>query len=224
MSFVNAAVDLDALPRVERAPLNDVDPRYPRVVLGIALLVELPALVAATLIVLLIPPLPLVARVLILAAVIAFLAFLAWFVYTAAKVIRYAVREHDVIVQTGVFWRTETVQPIKRIQHVEQVQGPIDKRLGLCALKLYSAGTGNVSLEIPGLAADVAARIAAFILDFKDQADGSAAAPPTAAVGQTRKSEPDDTARAASHSLPAEPPAPRTAEAPKRMAEPAPDE
>ena len=43
MSFVNAAVDLDSLPRAEDAPLHSVDPRYPRLVLGLALLAEVPA-------------------------------------------------------------------------------------------------------------------------------------------------------------------------------------
>jgi len=84
--------------------------------------------------------------------------------------VRYAIREHDVIVQSGVFWQKETLQPIRRIQHVEQHQGPVDKRFGLYELKLFSAGTGHFTFRIPGLAADAAARIRQFILDV--QQDG----------------------------------------------------
>ncbi len=91
--------------------------------------------------------------------------YLIWFVWKSASVIRYAIRDQDVIVQTGIFWRKETIQPIVRIQHVEQTQGPLEKRFGLYTLKLFSAGTGHVTFQIPGLAARTAARIKRFLLD-----------------------------------------------------------
>ena len=160
------------MPRAEEAPLHAVDPRYPRLVLGIALLVGVPVFLVAAVFLLLVSPLPLSARVALVLGVFAVLSAVAWLEYRAASVIRYAVRQHDVIVRTGVFWRKETVQPIKRIQHVEQVQGPVDKRLGLSTLRLFSAGTGHVTFRIPGLATDTATRIAAFILHFADQEDG----------------------------------------------------
>lgn len=181
MSFVNTAVELDSLPRAEGVPLHAVDPRYPRLVLGVALLVEVPVFLAAAPFVLL-APVPMPARVALLLALAVVLSAVAWFAHRAASVIRYAVRQQDAIVRAGVFWRTETVQPIKRIQHVERVQGPLERRLGLSTLRLYSAGTGRVTLRIPGLDTDVAARISAFILEFADQEDGAEEeAPPTAA-------------------------------------------
>lgn len=91
--------------------------------------------------------------------------FMIWFAWKSASVIRYAVREQDVIVQTGIFWRKETIQPIARIQHVEQTQGPLDKRFGLYTLKLFSAGTGHVSFQIPGLSARTAARLKRYLLE-----------------------------------------------------------
>lgn len=96
---------------------------------------------------------------------IVLLSFLVWVAWKTASVIRYAVREHDVILQTGIFWRKETVQPIARIQHVEQSQGPLDKRFGLYTLKLFSAGTGHVTFQIPGLDARTAARLRRFLLE-----------------------------------------------------------
>jgi hypothetical protein len=99
--------------------------------------------------------------------VIALFLFLGWFSHKSASVIRYAIREHDVIVHAGVFWKKETVQPIRRIQHVEQHQGPIDKRYGLYELKLFSAGTGQFTFRIPGLDATAAARIKQFILEVQ---------------------------------------------------------
>jgi hypothetical protein len=173
MSFVNAAVGLDSLPRAEETPLLPLDPRYPRLVLGVALLVEVPVFFAAAVFVLLALPVSLPARLALVLAAFAVLPGVVWHTHRAASVIRYAVRQHDVIVRTGVFRRKETVQPIKRIQHVELVQGPLEKRLGLSTLRLYSAGTGHVTLRIPGLETDVATRVSAFILGFADQDDGA---------------------------------------------------
>ncbi len=180
MSFVNAAVDLDSLPRAEETPFHAVASRYPRMVLGLALIVEVPVFVAAAVFAL-IAPIPLPARVALVLAALAMLSGIAWYKHRAASVIRYAVRQHDVIVRTGVFWRKETVQPIGRIQHVEQAQGPLDKRFGLTTLRLYSAGTGHMTFRIPGLESDAAARMSAFILDFADQEDGGAEEAPPAA-------------------------------------------
>ena len=104
-------------------------------------------------------------------------ACLLWVAWKSASVIRYAVRDHDVIVRNGIFWRKETLQPIVRIQHVEQFQGPLDKRFGLYTLKLFSAGTGHVTFQIPGLDARTAARLKRYLLEkTKASADSAAGA------------------------------------------------
>ena len=174
MSFANLPVDLQSLPSLSSVEFLALDPRYPQVVLGVGLVFQSLVLigVAVLLFVVLVPNagLPLTAAILIFCAVLVLLVFSAWFAHKSASVIRYAIREHDLIVQSGVFWQKETLQPIRRIQHVEQHQGPVDKRFGLYELKLFSAGTGHFTFRIPGLAADAAARIRQFILDV--QQDG----------------------------------------------------
>jgi membrane protein YdbS with pleckstrin-like domain len=104
----------------------------------------------------------------LLGAVSMGMMLMAWFRHAAARAISYAVREHDVVVRSGVFWKRETVQPILRIQHVERAQGPLDKRFGLAKLKLFSAGTGHSTFEIPGLDAGTALRIQSFLLEQKE--------------------------------------------------------
>jgi hypothetical protein len=172
MSFANLQVSVESLPRFSAVELRRLDPRYARVALGVALCFELPVLVVVVVLLfgVIVPraDLPLSAALLICGAVIAGMALLAWFVHEAASVMRYAVRERDVIVRSGVFWKKETVQPIRRIQHVEQHQGPVDKRFGLYELKLFSAGTGHFTFRIPGLDAAAASRIKQFILDFQE--------------------------------------------------------
>jgi membrane protein YdbS with pleckstrin-like domain len=168
MSFVNLQIPLESLPQFSVVEFQRLHPLYARVTLGVALGFEIPVLAVATFVLFLgiVPSggLGAPAAVLICGAIVAGMALLAWFVHRAASVIRYAVRQHDVIVRSGVFWKKETVQPIKRIQHVEQHQGPIDKRVGLYQLNLFSAGTGHFTLRIPGLDAGAAARIKQFLL------------------------------------------------------------
>ncbi len=174
MTFANQQVSLESLPRYTEVELHALDPRYARVVLGVALALQFPVLLFVTVLLfaVLVPTtdLSLLAGSALLIVVLCVFAFLAWFSFKSAQVMRYALRQHDVIVQSGVFWRQETVQPIRRIQHIEQHQGPIDKRFGLYELKLFSAGTGHVTLRIPGLDAGSAAGIRQFIL--KVQEDG----------------------------------------------------
>ena len=86
----------------------------------------------------------------------------------AATVKRYAVREHDVYFESGVFWHAQTIQPLNRVQHVEVGQGPIDKRLGLAHLQLFSSGSGAASLKIPGLTLTRAEDLREFILRHRD--------------------------------------------------------
>lgn len=178
MSFSNATVDLDSLPQFDEVPLHGVDPRYPRLVLAVALLAELPALIAVTIVIFVVPPISLPLRFAIWAAVLGVLALVPWVAFRWVSALRYAVREHDVIRSSGLFWTTEILQPIKRIQHVEQTQGPLDKWLGLSTIKLYSAGTGNVTLRIPGLEAARAAAISRLILGFEEPAAGAMAQQP----------------------------------------------
>lgn len=174
MSFTNVEVRPDALPRVDGVELLAVHADYPRVCVAVALFVICVVLVALTLAAAAVPPLRMVVRgpagLVALPGLALLSVFIAWFAYKSAKVIRYGVREHDIIVQSGIFWRKETIQPITRIQHVEITRGPLDKRFGLANLRLFSAGTGHLTFEIPGLAVDVAERIKGFILRFQQGA------------------------------------------------------
>lgn len=179
MSFTNVEVALETLPPFAEVEFRELHASYARVVLGVALLFLIPAFLLWNILffAVLVPEAELIGIVagLVFAAVLLLCVFLAWFSYKSARVVRYALREHDVIVQSGVFWKKETVQPIRRIQHIEQHQGPIDKRYGLYELKLFSAGTARFTFGIPGLDAEAASRIRQFILNVQEDgwdADG----------------------------------------------------
>ncbi len=77
----------------------------------------------------------------------------------------YALRARDILFRKGVFWRSVTAVPFNRIQHVETGSAPLDRRLGLATLSLYTAGGSGSDLRIDGLAADVAERLRGAILE-----------------------------------------------------------
>lgn len=183
MSFTNPDVDIAALPRFDEARLHALHPRYPRLVLALVGLIEVPAFIVIAVVVSLLGRDRVPAPFAIVLGVLALFVAVAWFRHKAASVIRYAVRQHDVIVRSGVFWKKDAVQPIKRIQHVEEVQGPLDKFFDLSTLKLFSAGTGDVRLQIPGLDVATAAALRSFILSVHESgADAPAPAAPAHAV------------------------------------------
>lgn len=63
----------------------------------------------------------------------------------------YAIRAHDLIVQSGVLFRRRTSVPHNRIQHVDTRQGPIERAFGLSQVVVYTA-SGVSDSSIPGLA------------------------------------------------------------------------
>lgn len=52
----------------------------------------------------------------------------------------------------GFMWRTDTIVPFNRIQHIDVAQGPLQRFFGLSTLIVHTAGTHNSIVTLPGLA------------------------------------------------------------------------
>ena len=70
---------------------------------------------------------------------------------------RYAVRgyvmgEDRLRVVRGLWFRSDTVVPFGRVQHIDVDQGPLERAYGLATLTLHTAGNHNASVALPGLA------------------------------------------------------------------------
>lgn len=52
----------------------------------------------------------------------------------------------------GFLWRTDTIVPFNRIQHIDVAQGPLQRMFGLSTLVVHTAGTHNSIVTLPGLA------------------------------------------------------------------------
>jgi membrane protein YdbS with pleckstrin-like domain len=51
----------------------------------------------------------------------------------------------------GLLFRSDTVVPFGRVQHIDVHQGPIERGYGLATLVLHTAGNHNASVALPGL-------------------------------------------------------------------------
>lgn len=80
----------------------------------------------------------------------------------------YNVREQDISYKSGLIFNKVVSQPILRIQHVELKRGPVDRKLGLAKLHVFSAGGAMHTFEIPGLSLNDAEHLRQFILSHKD--------------------------------------------------------
>ncbi|MFA9200751.1 MAG: PH domain-containing protein [Cypionkella sp.] len=71
---------------------------------------------------------------------------------------RHAARGYDLAadrlrVVRGLWFRSDTVVPLGRVQHIDIDQGALERGLGLATLTVHTAGTHNASVSLPGLAA-----------------------------------------------------------------------
>ncbi|MET9295348.1 PH domain-containing protein [Streptomyces sp. NPDC003077] len=71
---------------------------------------------------------------------------------------RYAERADDLLISRGVLWRELTVVPYGRMQLVEVVSGPLERRFGLASVQLRTAAA-RTDAKIPGLVPQEAARL-----------------------------------------------------------------
>ena len=90
---------------------------------------------------------------LVIALLLALLIIAAavWYARVAYRRFGYALLEDGVWVQSGVFWRRATFVPRARIQHTEVQHGPLDRKMRLAKLVLYTAGLRILHVTIPGL-------------------------------------------------------------------------
>ncbi|MDQ8186680.1 PH domain-containing protein [Pelagicoccus sp. SDUM812002] len=163
-SFSNPQLEIDQLPHwgdIELEPLARAAPWPPfwrNCVPFTVLFVAATVVVTTSL-------LPLLAYLGILLLGLVLFLLLQWYNFTEHKRRGVALREEDIVFKRGLFWHQHTLLPLNRIQHIEIHRGPIERKLGLSSLRLYTAGGSGVDLQISGLESERADRIKQFILD-----------------------------------------------------------
>lgn len=89
------------------------------------------------------------------------LAWTIWRIVRAGRWVRsfgYAEREHDLLVSSGLWFKTLTTIPYGRMLSVEVSTGPIARLWGLSEVKLVTASSES-DASIPALPADAAAAL-----------------------------------------------------------------
>jgi membrane protein YdbS with pleckstrin-like domain len=85
------------------------------------------------------------------------LVWLSWqWPAVAYRHIAYTIETDGLQIRRGVFWRTVIDVPRSRVQHTDVSQGPLERRFGLGALVVYTAGTDHSRVDLGGLAHDTA--------------------------------------------------------------------
>ncbi|NIJ38678.1 hypothetical protein FHR22_003402 [Sphingopyxis panaciterrae] len=69
----------------------------------------------------------------------------------------FKIGEGQLRVARGWLFRTDTIVPFVRVQHIDVGQGPIERWFGLSHLVVHTSGTHNSMVTLPGLHADLAA-------------------------------------------------------------------
>ncbi len=100
-----------------------------------------------------------IASVLLIRLFLSFLFTIKGFAFKA-----YAVREKDIVYKSGWLWRSLITVPFNRVQHLQVDQGPLERKLQLSKLKIFTAGGQSSDLTIPGLRPETARKIKQFIV------------------------------------------------------------
>ncbi|MDQ2052277.1 PH domain-containing protein [Natronolimnohabitans sp. A-GB9] len=70
------------------------------------------------------------------------------------QVWRFEIQPDALYLERGVVTFVETAVPFVRVQHVDTQFGPIERALGLSSVVVYTAGSRNADVRIPGLTPD----------------------------------------------------------------------
>lgn len=169
MTFSNRPVGADELPDFSRVAYTELEAGYAWLVLAATLAVE--GVIGMSMLLFwfikIRPQTDTVDTTVLVAgasALLVAMGLIAFYRFKAARAITYAVREHDVLRRSGLFFQQEVIQPLRRVQHVELNRGPLEKRMGLASISLFSAGSGKATFTIPGLKLITAERLRRYVL------------------------------------------------------------
>ncbi len=162
--FSNHQISEQTLPDFTQADFKPLDKLASKEALIGMFIFVLPISIAVVIFLYFLPPVAnhitaLVAGILLLLNI-----YIAWFTKRSVAMTGIALREHDLLLKRGVFWQRTIAIPFNRIQHIETHRNPVERKLKLATLKLFTAGGAGADLEIHGLTQERASKLRQFIL------------------------------------------------------------
>lgn len=76
----------------------------------------------------------------------------------------FALRTHDLVYRNGWLFEKLHVVPLLKVQHCQVKKGPLERRYGLSALRVYTAGVSGADLVLEGLTDETALRLKDWLL------------------------------------------------------------
>lgn len=98
----------------------------------------------------------------IAAAIAVLLCVPALLVWMARKKYQYTwwrLDDEGFALRRGRFWSAETRVPVSRVQHLDLVRGPLERKFDLATLVIHTAGTRHSAVSIGGMDATEAERL-----------------------------------------------------------------
>lgn len=96
----------------------------------------------------------------------------AWSGYRRWRSTRWLLDGDALRIRRGIWWRSESLVPRSRIQHLDLERGPLERQAGLASLVVYTAGTRMAAVRLPGLALADAERLRdSLVRDSSDDDD-----------------------------------------------------
>jgi membrane protein YdbS with pleckstrin-like domain len=152
MQFSNTELDISSLPKAEETHLNPIAEQYYTVITYYKIFYWFVLFLITLIVAILNEEFHswMMAGITTAAfTIICFLNFRLAFLNFKNKA--YAIREHDILYQTGWLNKSLHVCPFNRIQHCSVDAGVFERDLGISKLKIYSAGSNDSDIVIPGL-------------------------------------------------------------------------
>ena len=149
-NFTNDLIDINNIPAYEEVPLQQINPKYKKVIFLTVATLAILSICVAVFVSLLIEQSILIA-VLVGCGVLVFFALVLFLNIKALNFRGFAFREHDIISKDGIIYYTTSVIPNNRIQHIIIKQGLYSRLFKLCSLKIYTASVGNSDISVKGL-------------------------------------------------------------------------
>jgi membrane protein YdbS with pleckstrin-like domain len=84
------------------------------------------------------------------------------------------VEGEGLVVEHGVWWRSQTWVPQSRIQHLDVAQGPLDRLWGMARLEVHTAGQHDHRAVVHGLPLAQALALRSALMPQPERAEGSA--------------------------------------------------
>lgn len=165
MHFINSQIDVATLPTAEDLNLQKIQPAYLKILRIEWMLTAIILVALAAVLIFAFPNIWQGGGWIILTGSVIVICLLYYllqekgFPYKA-----FAIREKDVVYSYGWITRSTKICPFNRIQNCSLHSGPLERKYKLATLIIYTAGSNDADMRIPGLLQVEAENMRHFIL------------------------------------------------------------